>query len=155
MTRLPLPTLPGWGLFLLMSLSPAPVYAAGDLSAQKPVTVTVRLGDEKGALKFSPSTLRLETGKLYQLKLVNPSPVAHYFTSEELAAAVYTRKVQVNGRDGKPVAEVKGNLREIEVYPGGTAEWWLVPIKTGRFADLRCTIAGHTEAGMTGVIVID
>lgn len=112
----------------------------------------MNLGDKKNALRFFPETIRLETGKLYQLKLVNPSPSA---LSEKLAAAVYTRKVQVNGADGKPLAEVKGGVREIEVYPGASAEWWFVPIKTGTFSDLRCTIGGHAEAGMVGKIVVE
>ncbi len=129
--------------------------AAGDLTAQKPIVLTVALGDAKGALKFSPDTLRLETGKLYQLRLVNPSGVAHYFSSEKLAAAVYTRKVQVNGADGKARAEIKGQVREIEVFPGASAEWWFVPVKTGTLTDLRCTIAGHAEGGMAGRIVIE
>lgn len=130
-------------------------HAAGDLTAQKPIVLTVELGDAKGALRFSPDTLRLETGKLYQLRLVNPSAVAHYFSSEKLAAAVYTRKVQVNGADGKARAEIKGYVREIEVFPGASAEWWFVPVKTGTLTDLRCAIAGHTEAGMVGRIVIE
>jgi len=129
--------------------------AAGDLAAQKPIVRTVELGDAKGALRFSPDTLRLETGKLYQLRLVNLSDVAHYFSSEKLAAAVYTRKVQVNGADGKPRAEIKGHVREIEVFPEASAEWWFVPVKAGTLTDLRCTIAGHTEAGMKGRIVIE
>lgn len=133
----------------------AAATAAGDLAAQTPITLTVKLGDERGALKFSPNTIRLETGKLYRLRLVNPSPAAHYFASEQFAAAVYTRKVQVNAPDGKPIAEVKGGIREIEIYPGGSAEWWLVPVRTGTFADLRCTIAGHAEAGMVGRIVVE
>ncbi len=130
-------------------------HAAGDLTAQKPIVLTVELGDAKGALRFSPDTLRFEAGKLYQLRLMNPSGVAHYFSSEKLAAAVYTRKVQVNGADGKPRAEIKGYVREIEVFPGASAEWWFVPVKIGTLTDLRCTIAGHTEAGMVGRIVIE
>ena len=78
----------------------------------------------------------------------------HYFSSEGLSRSVFTRKVQVNGKGGKAIAEVKGNVREIEVYPGGTAEWWFVPVKIGKFSDLECTIKGHTEAGMVGKITI-
>ena len=50
----------------------------------------------------------------------------------------------VQQRDGKPVtlAEFKGAIREIEVYPGATAEWWFVPVATGRVSDLRCSIVG-------------
>ena len=76
---------------------------------------------------------------------------------------VFTRKVQVTQQqNGKAVtlAEFKGAIREIEVYPGQSAEWWLVPIAAGRASDLRCDIKGsdgktHAELGMTGEIVIE
>ena len=128
--------------------------AAGDLSRQVPLEVRVQLGDDKGVRRFFPERIELETGKLYRLILSNPSPEKHYFSSDAFAQAIYTRKVQVNGPDGKAVAEVKGWVREIEVQPKGTTEWWLVPIKTGQFGDLKCTVEGHTESGMVGQIVI-
>lgn len=128
--------------------------SAGDLSRQTPVEVRVQLGDEKGARRFFPEKIELETGKLYRLILSNPSPEKHYFSSDAFSQAVYTRKVQVNGSDGKPVAEIKGYVREIEVLPNASTEWWLVPIKTGQFGDLKCSEQGHTEAGMVGQIAI-
>jgi len=131
-----------------------PARAAGDLTSQNPIVINVRLGDGKDALRFFPNKLNFETGKLYRLVLSNPSPQKHYFSSEGFAQAVFTRKVQVNGADGKALAEVKGLIREIEVYPGGKTEWWLVPVKTGSFNDLKCTIPGHGEAGMVGTITI-
>lgn len=67
---------------------------------------------------------------------------------------MFTRKVQVNGPDGKAVAEVKGFVREIEVYPKAATEWWLIPIKTGQLTDLKCTVEGHAEAGMIGQIIV-
>ena len=132
----------------------APMRAEGDLSKQTPIKVTVQLGDEKNALRFSPDNVELETGKLYQLTLVNPSPQAHYFSSAGLADAVYTRKVQVLDAAGKVTAEVKGSIREVEVYPKGTTEWWFVPVKAGSFNDLKCTITGHTEGGMVGKVTV-
>ncbi len=128
--------------------------AAGDLSRQVPLEVRVQLGDDKGARRFFPERIELETGKLYRLILSNPSPEKHYFSSDAFAQAVYTRKVQVNGADGNAVAEIKGWVREIEVLPKATTEWWLVPVKTGQFGDLKCTEQGHTESGMVGQIVI-
>ena len=133
---------------------PAPAPAAGDLTSQDPVDLRVQLGNERDALQFFPAQLTFETGKLYRLTLTNPSPQKHYFSSEGLAQAVFTRKVQINGADGKAIAEVKGQVREIEVYPKGTTEWWFVPVKTAELADLTCTIAGHGQAGMTGKITI-
>ena len=87
----------------------------------------------------------------------------HYFTSDAFSAMVYTRKVQVTQqRDGKSVtlAEFKGAIREVEVYPGQSAEWWLVPIAAGRASDLPCDIKTsdgktHADLGMLGEIVIE
>ena len=130
-------------------------FAGGDLTKQDPIEIRVELGNAEDGLVFSPNSLSFETGKLYKLILFNPSLQKHYFSSAGMASAVFTRKVQVNGNDGKAIAEVKGTVREIEVYPNGVSEWWFVPVKAGSFSDLRCTISGHTEAGMTGVITID
>jgi uncharacterized cupredoxin-like copper-binding protein len=136
--------------------------AAGDLSRQDPIEVTVNLG-QPGKHVFEPSRLKLETGKLYKLVLHNPSSDPHYFTSHAFTQLIFTRKVQVvQQREGKPVvlAEFKGAIREIEVYPGQTAEWWFVPVAAGRVTDLQCGIKAadgktHAEHGMVGEIVIE
>ena len=93
--------------------------AAGDLSRQAPIEVTVMLG-KPGKHVFEPNRLRFETGKLYKLILTNTSNDPHYFTSHAFTQLIFTRKVQVTQmRDGKLVtlAEFKGAIREIEVYP--------------------------------------
>jgi uncharacterized cupredoxin-like copper-binding protein len=94
---------------LLLAFPLASAEAAGDLTQQEPVEIRVALGNEKDALRFFPEALSLEAGKLYRLILVNPSPQKHYFSSEGMAQSVFTRKVQVNGADGKAIAEVKGH----------------------------------------------
>ena len=137
-------------------------YAAGDLSRQNPVEITVDLG-KPGEHVFEPKQLKFETGKLYKLILRNQSSDPHCFTSHNFSQMVWTRKVQVvQVHDGKPVtlAEFKGAIREIEVYPGHAAEWWLVPVQAGRTADLRCGITSkdgktHADLGMVGEIVIE
>ena len=133
----------------------APVHAFGDMTAQEPTEVTVQMGDDQNSLRFVPENLRFETGRLYKLVLENRSQNKHYFSSDGFARAVYTRKVQVRDAQQNSIAEVKGVVREIEVYPGQRVEWWLVPIKTGSFDDLRCTISGHAEQGMVGRIDIE
>jgi uncharacterized cupredoxin-like copper-binding protein len=139
-----------------------PAQAAGDLSRQAPIEVKVDLG-APGQHVFVPSELRFETGKLYKLVLHNPSDDPHYFSSHAFSQLVWTRKVQVTqSLDGNAVtlAEFKGGIREIEVYPGHTAEWWFVPVATGRVTDLRCGIVGsdgksHADHGMIGEIIIE
>ena len=135
------------GALFVFLFIPQLIFAAGDLSKQDPIVVTVILGSEKNDLSFSPEKLTFETGRLYKLILKNPSPQKHYFTSLGFSAAVWTRKVQDNSM------EVKGTIREIELLPGKSAEWFFVPVKTGVF-ELYCHIRGHREAGMVGTIEI-
>lgn len=82
--------------------------AAGDLSQQPPVEIRVQLGDPDNGLRFVPDRIELETGRLYKLVLHNASPQKHYFSSDGLAGAVYTRKVQVLDQAGATLAEIKG-----------------------------------------------
>lgn len=155
----------GLGLLASALAPPAgPVRAAGNLAGGEPVTVEVRLGAPDGRHAFEPSRLRFETGRLYRLVLRNAGRDPHYFTSDDFAARVFTRKVQVtqHAADGRQVilAEFKGAIREIEVYPGHAAEWWLVPVATGRITDLRCGIVAedgrtHAQHGMVGEILIE
>ncbi|CAA9347702.1 MAG: hypothetical protein AVDCRST_MAG90-2267 [uncultured Microvirga sp.] len=147
--------------FVLLALaSVGQAHAAGDLSRQDPIEVVVELG-RPGAHAFFPSRIELETGKLYKLVLTNKSEAPHYFTSHDFSQRIFTRKVQVvsAGTDNSVLAEFKGAIREIEVYPGQTAEWWLVPVATGRVTDLHCGVRDkdgktHAEHGMTGEIII-
>jgi uncharacterized cupredoxin-like copper-binding protein len=148
------------GAAVLLGIASGAALAAGDLSKQTPIELTVDLGSPSGKHEFSPNMLRFETGKLI---LRNASSDPHYFTSHAFSQMVFTRKVQVTQiRDGKPVtlAEFKGAIREVEVYPGQSAEWWLVPIAAGRASDLRCDVRtsdgkSHAELGMTGEIVVE
>src|SRR6476661_4863190 len=138
------------GLILCLSTILMPVAiasAAGDLSRQPVTEITVNLGNEAGELKFFPNLLEFESGKRYKLVLKNPSSQKHYFTAKNFADASWTQKVEA----GK--VEIKGAIHELELKPGAMAEWVFVPIKSGSY-NLRCPVAGHTEAGMIGKITI-
>jgi len=135
-------------LSLLLFLSSSLIWTSTALASQTPTEVKVSLGNTAGELKFFPNHLELETGKPYKLLLDNPSPSKHYFTAKDFADASWTRKVQA----GK--VEVKGAIHELELKPTAEAEWVLTPMKPGTY-EFHCSIAGHTEAGMTGEITID
>ncbi len=145
-----------WVKVYLISIFMFPfmVNAGGDLTAQQPIVKIIQLGDKNNTLRFYPDHLQFETGKLYKLVINNPSKQKHYFSAEDMARSVFTRKVQVVSSENKTLAEVKGTINEIEIYPGATAEWWFVPVKTLKASHLHCSIKGHTEAGMTGKISI-
>ncbi len=137
-------------------------YAGGDLSKQKHIEVRLDLGkDGVDTHKYYPDKLTFETGKLYKLVVHNPSNSKHYFTPAGMNGKIYTRKVQVMddlGKGAKAIGEIKGDIREIEIYPGGTAEWWFVPVATGNLR-MSCSIKDkdgktHDESGMHGTITI-
>ena len=133
----------------------------GDLTKQKPVSIEVLLKGSSGEFHYyEPSLLKFETGKLYKLKLKNLSDSKHYFTSKDFADSIFTRKIQVN-KDLEKIAEIKGNIYEVEIFPNNTLEWWFVPVKTGVFEDLYCKVIdkkinkSHAEMGMRGKIIIE
>jgi uncharacterized cupredoxin-like copper-binding protein len=134
-------------LVLLMWFLPTPTALAANLAQQTPTTLQVTLGNGDNALKFIPNTLTFRAGKRYQLHLSNPSPQKHYFTAKDFADGIWSQKVDA-GR-----VEIKGAIHELEIRPGAEADWVFVPVRAGNYP-LRCTIAGHAEAGMTGTLVI-
>lgn len=130
--------------FVLGGFHPA---LANDLALQKPVEMTVSLSNTEGALQFFPDQINFQSGKRYKLILSNTSPQKHYFTAKDFADAVWSQKVDAGN------VEIKGAIHELELRPNTEAEWVFVPVKAGSY-QLRCTIPGHTEAGMVGTLTI-
>ena len=132
-----------------------------DLTRQKEIEKIVLLKGEQGKIHFyEPNELVFNTGKLYKLIIKNESDSKHYFTSTLFAKSIFTRKVQVS-LNNKKVAEIKGIINNVEVWPNHQLEWWFVPIKTGVFKDLYCNVKDtktnltHADMGMTGTIIIN
>ncbi|CAN1210824.1 Blue (type 1) copper domain-containing protein [Tumidithrix helvetica PCC 7403] len=118
-----------------------------NLVNQPAIEVKVSLSNTTNELKFEPDRFTFEAGKRYKFVLSNPSAMKHYFTSKDFADAIWTQKVEAGQ------VEIKGNIRELELRPQANAEWFFVPMKQGSYT-FRCTIAGHTEAGMKGTILV-
>ena len=131
-----------------------------DLTRQTPIEKTVFLNGKTGLNHFyEPSELIFYTGKLYKLIIKNVSDSKHYFGSDLFSKSIFTRKIQVSKNTNK-VAEIKGIINEVEVWPNEALEWWFVPLKTGVFLDLICNVKdtktqlNHSEMGMKGKIII-
>ena len=134
--------------------------ASQDLTKQEPIEKIIYFKGKHGEVHYyEPNRLMLITGKLYKLKLKNISNSKHYFSSSAFSKAIFTRKIQINS-NGKKIAEIKGIINEIEVWPNHQIEWWFVTIKTGYFEDLFCKVLDsksgltHSEMGMRGTIII-
>lgn len=114
------------------------------------IEIRIETGTEDGQLRFVPDKLTFERGKYYKLVIHNPSDVEHYFTSDALATHVFTRKVEVAGKDNKTIAEIHGPVNDIELKPGATVEWYFYPMTNGKNLKLYCHKEGHAEQGMNG-----
>ena len=132
-----------------------------DLTKQDAIEKTVLLKGKVGQVHFyEPNNLTFNTGKLYKLIIKNESNSKHYFSSNLFAKSIFTRKVQVTFQN-KKIAEIKGIINELEVWPGHHLEWWFVPIKTGVFEDLECKVFDkktklrHSDMGMKGIITVN
>ena len=112
------------------------------------------MGTSGSHMYFKPNHLDLETGKAYKLVIINVDVQKHELDPHEFVEMIFTRKVEVLGANGKTIAEIKGAVREIELLPKGSAEWFFVPVQTAENVEMECAIPGHKEAGMVGTITI-
>ncbi len=139
----------------LLALSLAPLaYADLDLSKLNVKTVKMEMGTRDGRMYFEPDNLVFHTGQAYKLVLKNVDQIKHELDAGEFRNKVFTRKVEVIGPDDKMIAEIKGSIHEIELAPGGEAEWFFVPVQTGTNMEMECALEGHKAAGMHGLITI-
>ena len=108
-------------------------------------TVAVRMSE----YKYEPAALVFKSGQPYKLVLQNVGKEPHYFTAPAFFKAVASRKVQ--SRDGEVKAPY---FTALEVLPGGSLEFFFVPVTKGDFA-LCCTMKGHKDNGMVGTIKVE
>ena len=108
-------------------------------------TVSVYLAE----YAFSPSTLVFRKGVPYKLEIMNKGTIKHYFVSEAFFKAIATRKIQSN-TDGEIKAPY---FSAIEIFPGRSLDLYFIPVRKGDY-DLECTIQGHAEKGMVGLIKV-
>jgi uncharacterized cupredoxin-like copper-binding protein len=118
-----------------------------DSFIQPSLVKTIELGTIAGELKFVPDHLTFSAGRRYQLQLTNNSSTKHYFTAKDFADAIWSQKVDAGN------VEIKGAIHELELRPGTRADWVFIPLRAGIY-QLRCTVPGHTEAGMVGTIEV-
>ncbi|MFQ5802990.1 MAG: biphenyl 2,3-dioxygenase [Candidatus Methylomirabilales bacterium] len=137
-------------LAVLPLLLPSPGFGG----PPKAMEVRVETGSKQGLLRFFPSRLQFTRGTYYKLLIHNPSPDAHYFTSDGFVTRIFTRKVEVLDARGETLVEIHGDIREVELLPGQTVAWYFYPMTKGKHLKLYCHKKGHEEGGMVGQIEI-
>jgi uncharacterized cupredoxin-like copper-binding protein len=127
-------------VFIALAIAGVPL----PFSARAQTTSIVRV--EMNEFAFRPATISVSTGQSVRLVLVNRGQIAHQFETSYLQAAV----VRIVGET--MALEVPG-LHFFRLAPGGTARLEFFPREKGRFI-FMCTIEGHREAGMQGVLEV-
>ena len=121
-------------LTLLLTLPAARVTQGGET----PLRV------EMAEFVFRPSTLRLTAGRPVKLLFGNRGQIAHQFETD------YLLKVPVAIVDAIMHVENPG-VAIVGMQPGARATIEFLPRVRGRFP-FACTIEGHREAGMRGLL---
>lgn len=116
------------------------ISLAGSVAmAQTAPTVIVQLSN----FKFAPSTIVLDRGRPYVLRLMNVSDSGHDFVAESFFDAA-----DVAPADRKVIAE-----GGIEVPPGQAIDIRLTAPAAGSYK-LKCSHSFHKMFGMSGSIVV-
>lgn len=115
------------------------VLAGSTATAQPAATVMVQLSN----FKFAPSSIVLDHGRSYVLRLMNVSDSGHDFVAESFFDAA-----SVAPADRKAITE-----GGIEVPPGQAVEIHLTAPAAGTYK-LKCSHAFHKMFGMSGSIVV-
>ncbi|MBI2200466.1 MAG: cupredoxin domain-containing protein [Armatimonadetes bacterium] len=96
--------------------------------------------------KFRPAVIRVQAGRLVTLRLVNRGQIAHQFETVAL------RGVPITVANDQLDVEAPG-LDVVRLQPGTSATVQFLPRQRGRFP-IVCTIEGHREAGMEGILEV-
>lgn len=130
-------------------------FAEGDLSRANVIDVTLEMGSNADGMYFKPDHFDFVTGQAYKLIMVNVDEVKHELALNEMGEKIFTRKIEASDADGNLITEVKGAIREVEVGPGKTVEWFFVAVQPTEDALITCEIEGHLEAGMKATVTIN
>ncbi|MDR7556089.1 MAG: cupredoxin domain-containing protein [Armatimonadota bacterium] len=128
---------------LLLAVAAAlalPVLAGAQIP--RPAAVEVDMGE----FTFRPSVIRLQAGRPAALILRNRGQIAHQLETD------YLRTVAIRLVSAVLDVEMPG-VDVVRLEPGGSARLEFLPRQKGRFA-FACTIEGHREAGMHGVLEV-
>jgi uncharacterized cupredoxin-like copper-binding protein len=140
---------------MLTLIAATPAVADGDLSRANVIDVVIEMGSNADGMYLKPDNFEFVTGQAYKLVLVNVDEIKHELALNEVGERIFTRKIEIADAGGGLVAEIKGNIREVEVGPGKTVEWFIVPIQTtDEPVEITCEIPGHLKAGMRASVMI-
>lgn len=119
------------------------------------VGVTITMND----IHYDLETIEVEAGDALVITLINEGALEHDFVIEELpmAGAPHIHEMDEAGGEhehdlGQTAAAGEPDLH-FAAMPGTISTATLTPTEPGRYP-FYCSVAGHKEAGMEGVLVV-
>jgi len=129
--------------------------AEGNLSRLNVQRVEIEMGtNDDGTMFFSPNHFDFETGQAYAWIMTNTDDIIHEVSIHDMRERIFTRKLEIGDADGNLVAEIKGDINEVEIGPHQTVEWFFVAVQTAEGIEISCEVPGHAEAGMVGTVTL-
>ncbi len=111
---------------------------------RKAEEVEIRLADHR----YTPDELTFESYRPYRIRMRNVGETVHDMAGGDFFRGIVAQMVQSNtGRVVTPY------IRSIYIRPGQEIELWFVPVKAGEFS-FFCSLPGHREDGMEGLVTI-
>jgi len=107
-------------------------------------------------LAFSPNRLEVVTGQPVKITLTNEGALEHDFSIMEMP---HVGEIHAdNDMGGEMMGHDMSSMEELpEIHmaaaPGGSSTIEFTPSTTGEY-EFYCTVAGHKEAGMAGMLVV-
>ena len=107
-----------------------------------------RITVEMSELKYEPMRLAVTAGRPVEVTVRNVGTADHDFVVSGLPAKNVKNVKAGHGGHGGGVDEIVGHAK-----PGQTVTVRFTPLRTGEF-DIFCSLPGHKEGGMVGVLTV-
>ncbi|MDT8305548.1 MAG: plastocyanin/azurin family copper-binding protein [Anaerolineae bacterium] len=146
-------------ILLLMLLFATVLLAGCQAAAPTPmpdvVGVTITMDD----IHYDTETIEIDAGDVLVITLINEGALEHDFVIEELpmAGAPHIHEMDEEGGEHEHDEEHTPQAGEPDLHfaamPGTISTATLTPAEPGRYP-FYCSVAGHKEAGMEGVLIV-
>ena len=139
-------------LFVLVTL--AMLADCQEPEPQDVVGVTIHLND----IHYDLETIEVAAGDLLVLTVIHQGALDHDFVIDELPTKdpphVHTMEEAGTEHDHSNMERMPGEpVLHIGAAPGTISTATLTPTEPGRYS-FYCSVAGHREAGMEGVLIV-
>ena len=108
---------------------------------------------EMTSFAFTPAVLEVKSGEVLEIAVQNVEPVLHDFTIDEIDADVHISYLGGTGQHAHAEAELEADLHFALTEPG-TGVVHVKIHEPGEYV-IYCSVPGHREAGMEGILIVE